>query len=89
LVGREGTISSYDYEPIILVQDRTNPAGMPVPADQLDAPNQNPVQYLVHCLHHNLPIEGPLSAELSRLGQRIIDTAFQSSQQKRTLTLLS
>jgi len=89
LVGREGTISSYDYEPIVLVQDRTNPAGMPVPADQLDAPNQNPVQYLVHCLHHNLPIEGPLSAELSRLGQRIIDTAFQSSQQKRTLTLLS
>ena len=89
LVGTEGTISSYDYDPTVRVQDRANPAGVPVPADQLDAPNQNPVQYLVHCLHHNLPIEGPLSPDLSRLGQRMVDTAFQSAQQKRTLALLS
>ncbi len=89
LVGTEGTISSYDYEASVLVQDRSNPAGVPVAADHIDAPNQNPVQYIVHRLQNNLPIEGPLSPELSRLGQRIVDTAFQSAQQKRTLRLLS
>jgi predicted dehydrogenase len=88
LVGTEGTISSYDYEPTVRVQDRSNLAGMSVPVDQLDAPNQNAVQYLVHCLQHDLPIEGPLSPELSRLGQRIVDTAYQSARQKRTLRLL-
>ena len=88
LVGTEGTISSYDYESTVLVQDHANPAGLHVLADQLDAPNQNPVQYLVHCLQHDLPVEGPLSPELSRLGQRIVDTAYQSARQKRTLALL-
>lgn len=88
LVGTEGTISSYDYEPTVRVQDRANPAGVSVPADQVDAPNQNPVQYMVHCLQHDLPIEGPLSLEMSRLGQRIVDTAYQSARQKRTLSLL-
>jgi predicted dehydrogenase len=88
LVGTEGTISSYDYEPTVRVQDRANPAGVSVPADQVDAPNQNPVQYMVHCLQHDLPIEGPLSLEMSRLGQRIVDTAFQSARLKRTLSLL-
>jgi predicted dehydrogenase len=89
LVGTEGTISSYDYEPTVRVQDRSHPAGVSVPADKVDAPNQNPVQYLVHCLQNDLPIEGPLSLELSRLGQRIVDTAYQSSRQKRTLQLLN
>jgi len=88
LVGSQGTISSYDYESAVLVQDRQNPAGVSVAADTLAAPHQNPVQYVVHCLQHALPIEGPLSPELSRLGQRIVETAFQSARQKRTLPLL-
>jgi len=73
---------------MVRVQDRANPAGVSVPADQVDAPNQNPVQYMVHCLQHDLPIEGPLSLEMSRLGQRIVDTAYQSARLKRTLSLL-
>ena len=89
LVGSAGTISSYDYESTVLVQDRSNPSGVHIPADQIDAPNQNPVQFLVNCLQHNLPIEGPLSPELSRLGQRIVDTAYQSARQKCTLPLLN
>ncbi len=88
LVGKEGTISSYDYEPTIRVQDRANPAGIALPVDLLEAPNQNPVQYFIHCLQHDLPIEGPLSPTLSRLGQRLVDTAYQSAQLKRTLPLL-
>ena len=88
LVGTNGTISSYDYEDKLLVQDRSNRAGILVPADNVAAPNQNPVQYFVHCLENGLPVEGPLSLELSRLGQRIVDTAYESAKQKRTLPLL-
>ncbi len=89
LVGTQGTISSYDYESMLLIQDRQNPGGISVPADQIDAPHQNPVQYFVHCLQNQRPVEGPLSLELSRLGQRMVDTAYQSARQKRTLSLLN
>lgn len=88
LVGTSGTISSYDYEPTIRLQDKSHPAGIDIAVEQLQPPNENPVQYFVHCLKHNLAIDGPLSPALSRLGQRIVDTAFQSAQQKRTLPLL-
>jgi glucose-fructose oxidoreductase len=71
------------------MQTRQHPEGIDVPVDTLDAPHQNPVQYLIHCIEHDLPIEGPLSIETSRIGQQIVDTAFQSAQEKRTLPLLS
>ena len=89
LVGTEGTISSYDYESTLLIQDRIHPGGVHVNADEVAAPNQNPVQYFVHVLQNQLAIEGPLSVELSRLGQRIVDTAYESARQKRTLSLLA
>ncbi|MEC8555182.1 MAG: Gfo/Idh/MocA family oxidoreductase [Planctomycetota bacterium] len=88
LVGTEGTISSYDYESTIRVQDRSSPAGEDYPVDELDSPQQNPIQYFVDCLQHEKPVDGPLSPQLSRIGQQIVDTAFQSAKQKRTLPLL-
>ncbi|MCA9133302.1 MAG: hypothetical protein KDA45_09115, partial [Planctomycetales bacterium] len=88
LVGSQGTITSYDYEPTIRVQDAAHPQGVEVPADVLSAPTQNPIQYFVDCLRHGRPIEGPLSPTISRIGQQIVDTAYQSAQQKRTLPLL-
>jgi predicted dehydrogenase len=89
LVGSEGTISSYDYESTIRVQDVNHPGGIDFPVDEIVYPNQNVVQYFVDCLTHNHPIEGPLSPALSRLGQRIVDTAYQSAKEKRTLPLVS
>jgi glucose-fructose oxidoreductase len=56
--------------------------------DRIEAPNQNPVQYLVHCLEQGLPIEGPLSPSMSRIGQQIVDTAALSAREKRTLPLI-
>lgn len=89
LVGTEGTIGSFDYANSVLVQDREHPAGVAVPEDKIEAPNQNPIQYFVDCIKHGKPIEGPLSPEMSRVGQQIVDTAFQSALQKKTLPLLS
>ena len=51
-------------------------------------PFQNPVQYVIHCLENDLPIEGPLAPEICRIGQQIVDTAFQSAQTGRCLPLL-
>ena len=41
VVGREGTISSYDYEPTIRVQTKAQPEAHDLPVDTLQAPRRN------------------------------------------------
>ena len=89
IVGSEGTIANYDYESTIREQSRQHPQGFDLAVDSLDAPFQNPIQYLVHCLENELPIEGPLDPVICRVGQQIVDTAFQSAKQGRSLPLLT
>jgi predicted dehydrogenase len=86
--GTEGTISNYDYEKSVRVQTRANPGGYEIEADELSPPNANPVQYFLHCLENDRPVDGPLSVETARIGQQIVDTASQSAQEKRTLPLI-
>jgi len=88
IVGASGTISSYDYEPTVLVQTKTCPAGEEVEVDTLEPPFANPVQYFIHCLENSLPVEGPISPAMSRIGQQIVDTAVASARQKRSLPLI-
>jgi len=88
IVGTQGTISSYDFEPTVRLQHAEKPEGEAIPVDTLQAPMQNPVQYMIHCMKNNLPVEGPLSVEISRIGQQIVDTAYQSALQKKTLPLM-
>lgn len=88
IVGSAGTIASYDYEPVIHVQTREHPQAHTVPVDEVVAPFQNPVQYLIHCLESGVKVEGPLSPELSRKGQQIVDTAVASARKRRTLPLI-
>lgn len=87
IVGESGTISSYDYELTIRVQTRDDPAGIELKVDAIQPPHQNPVQDLVHCIHQSEPVEGPLSPELSRLGQEIVDAAVKSANEARTVSL--
>lgn len=87
VVGERGTISSYDYEAHVRLQDSTHPEGQLIPADPLNAPFENPIQYFVHCLSTDTPITGPLSPEISRIGQQIVDAACRSAQTKSTVTL--
>ena len=88
ITGTEGTISSYDYEATVRMQTRECPEGRTLPVDELKPPYQNPVQYLVHSLDNDLPIEGPLAPAVCRIGQQIVDTAYASAQAKRTLPLM-
>lgn len=88
LVGSEGSIASYDYDSFVRLQDRRHPEGIDIPAPSPEEPYRNPVQYLVHCLETGQPVEGPLSVETSRIGQQIVDTAWMSARERRTLPLL-
>jgi len=87
LKGSAGTIANYDYESTIRIQTRDNPEGLILPVDEADFPNQNPVQYFLHCLENDLPVAGPLSVETSRLGQEIVDAAIRSADTGQTVTL--
>lgn len=88
LNGEEGTISSYDFEPTIRVQTRANVRGEDVPVDALQAPFQNPIQYMVHCIQEGRPVEGPLSPKIARIGQQIVDSAVLSARLEKTVPLV-
>jgi len=88
LRGTQGTISCYDYEKTIRVQTGERPEGFEVAVDVITSPNRNPIEHLIHSLETNTPLIGPLTLEISRIGQQIVDTAYQSALQKRTLSLL-
>lgn len=88
LAGRKGTIATYDYAPSIRVQTAEKPEGYDVPSDALPPGFRNPIEYVLRCLDRGQPVEGPLSPEISRIGQQIVDTAFQSAQEKRAVPLV-
>lgn len=88
LVGCEGTISTYDYEPTIRLQTRRQPAVRAFPVDKLRSPRRNPIEYVLDCLEHNRPVDGPLSPKIARIGQQMVDTAVKSAAEKRTIKLL-
>jgi glucose-fructose oxidoreductase len=88
VVGTKGTISSYDYEPIIRVQTKDRPEAHEIPVDTLEAPRRNPIEYLIHCIETGEEVTGPLSPRLSRIGQQIVDSAVLSAREKRTVKLV-
>ena len=87
IAGTEGTISTYDYEPFVTVQTRRQPKPHRVAAPALVAPNQNPVQYLLHALEKGKALAGPVSIRISRIGQEIVDAAVRSARLKRAVKL--
>jgi len=89
IAGTEGSISSYDYDDYVTVQTRKKPVAHRFAAPATSAPNQNPVQYLIHSLVQGKPLEGPVSLPISRIGQEIVDAATQSAKLKRAVKLRS
>ena len=88
LKGTAGTISSYDYEPLVRVQTKRHPEGTMIRAAALKPPFQNPVQYFADCLRRERPPEGPLAPAIARIGQQIVDSAVLSAARKRTVPLV-
>ena len=69
------------------VQTRKKPEPHQVAAPATKAPNQNPVQYLIHCLENDSPLHGPVSIKISRIGQEIVDAAVKSAKLKKAVKL--
>jgi predicted dehydrogenase len=86
--GSDGTISCYDYEKTIRIQTRARPEGYEQPVDVLPAHSRDPIAHAIHHFETGAPLIGPLRIDISRIGQQIVDTAFHSAQQKRTLPLM-
>lgn len=88
VVGTQGTISSYDYEPVIRLQTRTRLETHELPVDTLQPGWRNPIEHVLHHLATGCPLHGPLDPTLCRIGQQIVDSAVLSAREKRTVTLL-
>lgn len=88
IVGTGGTISSYDFEPAVRLQSAACPQGEDVPCDKLGHPNHNPIAYVIDRLENDLPIDGPLSPAIARIGQQIVDSAVLSVEQGRAVALV-
>lgn len=85
--GTEGTISSYDYEKTIRIQTRGQPGGYEHAVDSFPAGESNGIEYSLTRIATGLPIEGPLSPRLSRIGQEIVDAAIRSTEEHQTIKL--
>ncbi len=88
IAGSEGTLSTWNYDPFVTLQTRSKPECHVLAADAVEAPFQDPVQYFIHCLANGKKVSGPVSVEISRIGQQIIDSAALSAKEKRTVKLL-
>lgn len=73
------------------ISSRCRPGAAPAPhrlaAPPPKPPHQNPVQYLLDRLDRNLPLEGPVSLPISRVGQEIVDAAVRSARLGKTVKL--
>jgi predicted dehydrogenase len=87
-VGTDGTIASWDYADHVTVQTRAKPEPHPIPADPLPEGQRNGIEHVLDCIATGAPLTGPLTPEISLIGQRIVDTAAQSAREKRTLALI-
>ncbi|MEM6690072.1 MAG: Gfo/Idh/MocA family oxidoreductase [Planctomycetota bacterium] len=86
--GTEGTISCYDYEKTVRVQTHDQPEGYDHPVEELPQGEANGIEYAISRITSEKPIDGPLSPDIARIGQQIIETAIRSAEQKATLSLV-
>ena len=87
LVGDAGTISSYDYETTVRVQDANHPEGRDVLVDDFPLEQTNPIANLVGFLEERCELDGPMTPRISRIAQRIVDAAVLSAAERRTVSL--
>ena len=87
--GTEGTLAAWNYDPFVTLQTRQKKEIHEHASDTVQSPFQDPVQYFIHCLSTGEKPSGPVSVEISRIGQQIVDTAALSAREKRTVRLLA
>jgi glucose-fructose oxidoreductase len=87
VTGTDGTLSSWDYEGQVTLQDRAHPQGRAVPVDEPAAHERNAIAALLHHLDTGAPLDGPMSPDICRTGQVIVDAAVRSVEEGRTVAV--
>lgn len=79
VVGTGGTVSSYDYDDHVTLQNLSDPDGHPVEPDPLPPRLASGLAALVHHLDTGESLDATLSPEIGRGGQLIVDAAALSA----------
>ncbi len=79
LVGTHGTVSSFDYDRHVTLQDSTHLDGLEVPVDALAPEVSTGLSAMLHHLDTGEPLDGPMSTEIGRTGQLMVDAAQLSA----------
>ena len=87
VVGTAGTIASYDYQDTIRVQTHEHPEGLDIGVDALPLEQQNGIAAFVDALERGAEPAGPISWQISRAGQLMVDAARQSARTGRPVEL--
>jgi predicted dehydrogenase len=87
VTGTEGTISSWDYDEHVTVQDAGSPEGRRVPVDVLPPHEQNGLAALLHHLDTSEPLDGPMTTGICRTGQLMVDAAVRSVESGASVSL--
>lgn len=87
VVGSEGTIAHYDYDPHLTAQTRARPEAFALECAPLASPNRSAIEYMLHALETGQAFMGPLDPALSLRGQMILDAARRSAELGRSVKL--
>ena len=85
ITGSTGSIASWDYDDGVTVH--SNGGSRRVPNDDIPGDDQTALANLIAHLESGRPLDGPMTAETSRAGHRIIEAAVESARLGRTLPL--
>jgi predicted dehydrogenase len=87
VVGTAGTITSWDYEDHVTLQTEEHPEGAKVSVDAIPEHESSGLANFVFCLTEGIRLYGPLSAETSLAGQKIVEAALRSVATGATVSL--
>lgn len=87
VTGTTGSITSWDYEPHVTINRGNEAETERVPSDTPATEDENALANLISHLLHGRPLDEPLSAGTSRLGQLIFEAALRSDELKRRVEL--
>ncbi len=87
IVGTAGTIASYDYEPTIRVQTLDRPEGDTIPVDDPLPGLSSPLENFFDVIENGAALHGPLTLEINRSAQRIMEAAQLSVRMRRPILM--
>lgn len=87
VVGTEGTLSSLDYDTHVTLQNAAQLDGHQIAPNPLAPQVRSGLGALLHHLDTGEPLDGPMSGEISRSGQLLVDAALLSARTGRRVAV--